>query len=286
MARRAAEGGAAYATPVPGARFGHFELVTVLGRGGAGRVYRARNTRSGRLVALKVLDVRPLDSAEEVERRLHREVRVARRVHHAHVVGVLSAGIIGGVPYLETQLVQGGSLRDEAVRRRGLPVQEAAGICCQALRGLQAVHRMAMVHGDVKPANILLDEQGRARVSDFGLARFLEEATSTGTTGLVGSPYYMAPECWTGGLAMPASDIYSMGLVLYFALTGRHPWQGRSPAAIMCGHLQQSLLPEGQEPSGMPAGLADIVRRASARRPEDRFADSAQFADALTAFHD
>jgi serine/threonine-protein kinase len=285
MPRRAAEGGAAYATPVPGERFGHFELISVLGRGGAGKVYRARNTRTNHEVALKLLDVRPLDSAEEVDRRLHREVTVARRVRHEHVVGVFDAGMIGGVPYMEMEFVPGGALRDEVHKRVRLPAGQAVELCCQALEGLHGVHRLGMVHGDVKPANILLDADGRARVTDFGLSRFLEETTSASdTTGLVGSPYYLAPECWTGAAATPAADIYAMGLVLYFALTGRHPWQGRSPAAIMCGHLQQPLLPQGEQHPFIPAYLADVIRRASAKLPAQRFGDAAEFAESLSAF--
>lgn len=286
-ARKAAETAAAY--PLIGAerRFAHFELMELVGRGGAGQVYRARNCRSDRAVAVKVLDFRPSESAGGALERLRREARAASSVRHAHIVPVFDIGIADGLPYIEMELVRGPSL-ERRIRRDGmLPAAEACRLCRQALEGLGEVHRRRIVHGDVKPANILIDPAGTARLTDFGISRFLEETTTFTSGGCVmGSPHFMAPEQWRGEPIEPATDLYAMGLVLYHALTGRLPYGELAHAALMYKHLHEPLIAPGEPCPSLPDYLADVVRRATSKRPAERFAEAQDFAAALRLFEE
>jgi serine/threonine-protein kinase len=263
-------------------QFGHFELIRLIGRGGAGRVYEARNRRLGRVVALKMLDFRPLESVAETFQRLRKESRVAAAVIHENIVRVLDLGVAEGVPFIEMELVRGSAL-SAMVRERGpLAPPEASRICAEALCGLARVHQEKIVHGDIKPGNILVDEQGRARLTDFGISKFLEE-TTTATSGrrVIGSPHFMAPEQWRGESLSTRTDLYAMGLVLYYALTGLLPYGADSGAALMYKHLHEPLLPPGREHPGVPDCLAEVIRRAAEKEPAARFASAEEFCEAL-----
>ncbi len=266
---RAAETEVAYELQAPGRRFAHFRLLGLLGSGGAGKVYEARNLKSGRTVAVKLLDFQPLEPACEAFRQLRREARAATMVADEHVVQVFDLGVAEGVPFMEMELVRGDSLR-ELVRREGLLAPaEACRLCLQALGGLAAVHRARIVHSDIKPQNILIDAEGRARLTDFGLARFLEETTTiSAQERVVGSPHFMAPEQWRGRKLTEATDLYAMGLVLYFALTGRLPYEGHVRVALMYKHLHEPVLGPGRPlpPSPSPWPRSSAGRRRRGRR--------------------
>jgi len=278
---RAAEASPGYAL-VAQPRFAHFDLVKLIGRGGAGRVYEARNRRVGRVVALKLLHFRPLESAAETFGRLRRESRAAVSIKHQSIVRVLDLGVAEGVPFVEMELVRGVSL-DRRVKADGpIAPLEACTICAQTLSGLECVHRARIVHGDVKPGNIMVDELGRARLTDFGIATFLEETTSLTAGGrAIGSPHFMAPEQWRGEPLSPRTDVYAMGLVLYFMLTGSRPYEGQTGPALMYKHLEGAA---AELKWGMPERLRQIIRHATRTEPEERFAGAEEFRDALDAF--
>jgi len=256
--------------------------VGLLGSGGAGKVYEAENLRSGQTVAVKLLDFQPLEPASEAFRHLRREARAATMVADDHVVQVFDLGVAEGVPFIEMELVRGDSLR-ELVRREGLLAPgEACRLCLQALGGLGAVHRARIVHSDVKPQNILIDGEGRARLTDFGLARFLEETTTLSTQEhLVGSPHFMAPEQWRGQKLTEATDLYAMGLVLYFSLTGRLPYEGATRVALMYKHLHEPVIGAGRPLYQVPDPLAQVIRRATEKDPGERFGSAEEFAQAI-----
>ena len=265
-------------------RFAHFELTRLVGRGGAGRVYEARNVRSGRTVALKLLDFHPLESSAASLARLRREAPAASAIVHEHVVRVYDLGLAEGLSFIEMEFVPGVSLREHVRRRGSLPATEACRLCIEALGGLAAVHGAGIVHRDVKPDNILMDEQGRARLTDFGLSRFLEETTTFGSSDkVVGSPHFMAPEQWRGEAVSAQTDLYAMGLVLYYCLTGRLPYEGGPLVSLMYRHLHEPLV---ESAAAYPFGdyLAQVIRRATEKAPADRFAGAEEFAAALQAF--
>ncbi len=277
---RAAEAETAYVAAPP-RRFAHFELIRLAGRGGAGKVYEARNTRTGRTVALKLLEFRPVESAAAAMRRLRREAKAASSVGGEHVVPVHDLGVAEGLSYVEMEFVEGTSLREHVRREGALAPQQAVRLCRETLAGLEQVHAAGIVHRDVKPANILIDARGRARLTDFGLSRFLEETTTlSGSEKLVGSPHFMAPEQWRGGPLSAPTDLYAMGMVLYHALTGRLPYEEANLVALMYRHLHEPLLPPG-EPQPFAEHLADVIRRATAKAPDERFPTAAAFAAAL-----
>lgn len=278
---RAAEAAGTYA-PALCRRFAHFQLQNLLGGGGAGQVFRAVNRRTGARVAVKLLDFEPLESVADSLRKLRQEARATASVRHPNVVPVLDLGVAEGIPFVEMELVEGPSLT-HLVRREGCLARErAAALLQQALCGLGAVHAARIVHGDVKPGNILVDRAGCARLTDFGLATFLEETTSLSTTStVVGSPHFMAPEQWRGEALSPATDLYAMGMVLYFALTGRLPWEGERSFALMFHHLHEPLLPAGASHYPIPDALAQVIRRATEKDPAERFGDAGEFAAAL-----
>ena len=264
-------------------RFAHYDLGDLIGRGSTGKVYRAINRRSGRAIALKVLNFQPLDSMADVAARLARETSVNRSIVHKNIVPVFDMGVCEGVPYIEMELVQASSMREHVKRNGPLSAQQACKVCQGALDGLGAVHQQGAVHGDVKPGNILLDTDGLARLTDFGLCRLVRETTSLGTRAAVGTPHYMAPEQWRGGSVGRAADIYGMGLVLLFALTGRPPWEARTPSVLMYKHLHEPVLPSTGHML-VPGGLADIITHATAKQADDRFQSAAQFGDALAGW--
>ncbi|MHC5035559.1 MAG: serine/threonine-protein kinase, partial [Planctomycetota bacterium] len=283
----AAEGGARYAVAPAVQRFAHFELIRLAGRGEAGRVYEARNVRSGRKVALKVLDLEPPAADGGMLRRLRREARVASGVVHEHVVRVLDLGVAEGIFFVEMQFVGGVALSDHVRRLGPLPASEACRLCQEMLSGLSRVHREGVVHGDVGPGNILMDERKRARLTDFCLSRLVAGATSPAGGGpQVGSPQFMAPEQWRGEALSARTDIYSAGLVLYFLLTGTMPYEGASRPELMHKHLHEPLLhPEAGHPM-VPERLARVIRQATSKAPADRFESAEALSAALRGLRD
>ena len=240
-ARRAAEVLPAYRTAGSSDRFAHFELVSQVGAGGASTVYEAVNSRSRRRVALKLLNFLPLERTRATWERLLREAAVTGSVAHSHVVEVYDTALVEGRPFIEMEFLPGGSLRDRLEQGGPLDVGEACRIVCESLKGLSRAHRENVIHRDLKAGNILLEENGRAKVSDFGLCKLLEETTSTTTGKLLGSPHFMAPEQWQGAEIGPWTDIYAAGLILYYVLTGRRPFEGDNALSVMYQHLHSPV---------------------------------------------
>ncbi len=282
---RAAESEAPFAVPAVQQRFAHFSLLELLGRGGAGKVYKARNLRSERTVALKLLDIQPLEPAARSFQRLRREARVAASITHRNIVRVFDLGVAEGVAFVEMELVRGVSLKTKVRQELPPPAEDACRLCLETLAGLAAVHERKIVHGDIKPGNILIDRDGRARLTDFGISRFLEETTSLTTADrVVGSPHFMAPEQWRGEALTPATDLYALALVLYFALTGRLPWEGQSRFSLMYKHLHEPLLAPREVQPHVPDYLGQVIRRGTEKDPEERFESAEEFAQALRCF--
>jgi len=263
-------------------RFVHFELLRTIGRGGFAKVYEALNRRSGRRVALKVLEFRPLESRAHAFRRLLREVPLASSLNHPCIVPVYDVGLGEGVPYVEMELMSGGSLAELVARKGPVPWPEACGYLLQALSALDASHAAGIVHRDVKPSNILLDAAGRARLGDFGLCKLVRETTSLTPPGAVlGSPHFMAPEQWTGGQVGPWTDVYASALVAYFLLTGRRPFEGQDALSLLYSHLHVPLPDPRALVPDIPLVLVQAVRKGAAKGREERFRSAGEFAAAV-----
>ena len=251
---------------------GQYTIERELGGGGMSRVFVAEETALGRRVAIKVLDV-GLSAAIDVA-RFRREVGVAARLQHPHIVPVLTAGEAGGMLYYTMPYIQGESLRARLARGVPLPVFEILGVIRDIVRALACAHRQGVVHRDIKPENVLVHEGGDALVADFGIAKALSASTNTMCTaaGLVlGTPAYISPE---QALCEPTTDhradLYSLGLVAYELLAGVHPFAGRSPRALVAAHMVEPPIPIVRHRPDAPRRLAALVMRLLEKHPAQR----------------
>src|SRR4051812_8342519 len=253
----------------------------MLGHGGMGRVYRAAGP-NGEEVALKLLKA-DLARDEVVRRRFEREARAAQRIVHGHVVPVLDVGEHQGTPYLAQAFVRGGTLADKIDREGPISVEAAVTMGVDVGGGLNAIHEVGLVHRDVKPANILIDEQGVYYITDFGLAKDSQGSQLTRPGQAVGSLDYMAPEQIRAETVGPATDVYGLACVMVCALTGQPPFADRSGMGVLWAHLQEEppdpriLRPELSE------ALVAAVVKGLAKDPEDRPQSTLEYAAAVEA---
>lgn len=269
---------------LPGQTFGAYRIETKLGEGGMGVVYRAVHGTLERLVALKIMRPELASDAGYAERFL-REARAAAAVCHQHAVILFDAGTVEGRLYMAFQFVPGGDL-DQLVEQHGAQEPDKAlaiiAACCE---GLEAIHEAGLLHRDIKPHNIFLDAQGRPRLGDFGLARQAEGGDRMTLTGMgMGTPAYMAPEQAQGSRDLDGrADIYALGSTLFHLLTGRAPYTGATPWVVVnavCNDPPPDprlLRPE------LPACCAELVMRAMAKDPAQRFPSPAAFRAAIVA---
>ncbi|MGK5447868.1 serine/threonine-protein kinase, partial [Streptomyces radiopugnans] len=249
---------------------GRYRLHDPIGRGAMGEVWRGFDETLTRPVAVKLL--LPGESGPTAAARFRLEARTAGRLSHPHVVGVLDFGEHGNRLFLVMELVEGGSLARVLTDAGSLPAERVARIAAQAASGLAAAHQQGVVHRDVKPANLLLDARGNLKIGDFGIARFLDDpaAALTATGQIIGTSLYLAPERALGRTAGPASDVYSLGCVLYQLLTGRPPFQGDTALAILHQHLDTAPVPPRQLGADLPPAFENYLLGLLAKQPEDR----------------
>jgi serine/threonine-protein kinase len=245
-----------------------YQLDEPLGRGAMGEVWRATDQVLGRPVAVKLLRA---DEATDIE-RFRLEAQTAARLNHPNVVGVYDFGSHHGRLYLVMELVDGWSLAQERSMRGTLAPHEAAAIAAQVAAGLSAAHRQGVIHRDIKPANVMISTDRTVKITDFGIARFADDAASTLTaTGkIIGTADYLAPERALGHPAQPASDVYSLGCVLYELLTGRPPFQGATSIAVVQQHVNAAPLPPAQLRPEIPQPLSDYLLHLLAKDPSRR----------------
>ena len=258
-------------------------LERELGRGGMATVYLARDLRHDRQVALKLLH--PELAATLGPERFQREIRLAARLQHPHILTVHDSGETAGQLWFTMPLVEGESLRDRLRRETQLPVEDALRIATDAARALQYAHDHGVVHRDIKPENLLLTKDGSTLVADFGIARALdtagiEQLTETGLS--VGTPAYMSPEQASGERTVDArSDQYSLACVLYEMLAGEAPFTGPTAQAVIARRLSGEIPPLRRVRPSVPASVEQATLRALAPVPADRFPDTAAFAHAI-----
>jgi serine/threonine protein kinase len=257
-----------------------FELEARLGRGGMATVYLAMDTTTQTRVALKVLHPHLRDD-KLVVARFRREIAAARRIQHPNIIRIHDLIETPRLDCLVLEYQSGGDLK-QVIRRRGaLPVDEAVAIAQQLLAGLAVAHKAGVVHRDIKPHNVLVDEEGLAKIADFGLARVDDLIGVTTHTMSLGTPEYMAPELLGSPIVDGRADLYGVGVVLFELLTGKLPFRASTPLALLQLHQNQAppnpcaLVPE------LPAWLGEVVRRAMAKAPEDRFSTADEMREAL-----
>jgi hypothetical protein len=277
----------------PGARLGPYEVVSVLGAGGMSEVYRARDTRLGRDIALKVVN-ESLAGSPELVHRFEHEARIAGSLNHPNLVAVYDFGLHDGSPYFITELLQGESLRHRLSRGR-LPVLTALDFGAQMAHGLAAAHGRGVIHRDVKPDKVFIDSDGLVKLLDFGIAKLAETAAESGHRGLMdvtvtptggatrtgsvlGTPGYMAPEQVRGEPVDARTDIFSLGSVLYEMLCGQRAFPGAS--VVESGYEILHNDPEPL-PAEVPPAVAQVVERCLQKDPGRRFHSASDLAFAL-----
>ena len=256
-----------------------YRVVSRVGSGGMAEVYCAEDLQLGRRVAVKLLHERFAQDPEFVE-RFRREASSAASLSHANIVSVYDRGEWGGTYYIAMELLEGRSL-DTIVREEApLTPERAIELTEQVLRAARFAHRHGVVHRDLKPHNVIIDSEGRVKVTDFGIARAgASEITQTGS--IMGTARYLSPEQAQGEAVGPRSDLYAIGILLYELLTGTVPFEGESVVAIALRHLSEPPRPPSSLVSSISPQLDAIVLRALAKDPDQRFADADEFLDAL-----
>jgi serine/threonine protein kinase len=247
-----------------GTRIGDYQVEALLGVGGMGHVYRAQRS-DGTRVAIKLIK-QDYARDDTFRRRFQREARIAMTVRHKHVVPVLETGEHEGLLFMAQMYVDGGSL-EQRLKAGPLEIPTTVQICEQVAEGLEALWAAGMVHRDVKPANILLDQQGEVYITDFGLAKDSQGSVLTLPGQALGSMDYMAPEQIRGEQVTAATDIYALGCVVYECLCGRPPFADRQGMRVLWAHLQDepSLLTVHRP--DIPSAFARAVNRALAKDP-------------------
>src|SRR3712207_3762847 len=263
-----------------------YTLLEVLGDGGMARVYLARDNVLDREVALKVLrDQYGYDEA--LVERFRREARNAASLNHPNIVQVYDQGRDDdGTYYIAMEYVPGGTLKDLMAKEGSLAPKEAAGIASRVAVALEVAHGRGIVHRDIKPQNVLLSASGEPKVADFGIARAASSKTMTETNLILGTAAYMSPEQVRGEPVGPASDLYSLGVVLYEMLTSRLPYQADDPIATAMKHTNDPVPHPREANPAVPEDVDALVVKLLAKRPEDRYASAAELAEDLRRVRD
>jgi len=267
------------------AAIGHqYELESEIGRGGMSVVYRARDLRLNRPVAIKVL---PPELAFDpaIRTRFTREAQTSAQLSHPHIVPIYDVGERDGIAYFVMAIITGGNLATLLAREPRQPIDEVRRLLCEIADALAYAHIGGVIHRDIKPDNILLDgDTGRAMVTDFGIARAMQAgARLTGTGIAVGTPTYMSPEQAVGERELDGrSDIYSLGVLAYQMLTGRLPFTGSNSMALLLKHVTERPRPIADLRPDAPRALREAIERALMKAPEDRWPTAAALRDALT----
>jgi len=268
-----------------GRKLGRFQIVEVLGKGAMGIVFRAHDPDLKRDVALKILARKFIRSQKKTYRleQFIREARSAARLSHPYTVTVFEIGQDQGWFFIAMELVEGKTLLDLVrKKKKRVPLELICQIIAQAAEALSAAHKLGIIHRDIKPSNLMLTKDGRVKVADFGLAQLADsEDDFELPTKAVGTPYWMSPEQCQGKTAVPQSDIYSLGAVLFFTLTGEVPYRGKNKREILSQHLSTPISDPRAFRKDIPESLVRIIQKAMAKNPSERYQDAAEMAIGL-----
>lgn len=265
----------------PGSVLGHrYEIIKLLGQGGMGAVYQAHDRELERMVALKVIRG-DMAANPEILRRFKQELILARQVTHKNVIRIFDLGKADGVKFITMDYVDGKDLRAVLKEKGKLPAKEAAWIMLQICRALEAAHAEGVIHRDLKPQNIMLDERGRVYVMDFGIARSAHLPGMTQTGALIGTPEYMSPEQGQGMKLDERSDIFSLGVIFYELLTGKSPFYSDTPLATLWKRMHEKAAPPITIDPAIPAPVNEIVVKALEIEPDKRFATAREMGHQL-----
>ncbi len=263
----------------PGQKVGDYEVLEVLGAGGMGEVYKVRNVISDRLEAMKIL-LPDLAGHQELAGRFLREIKVLASMDHPNIASLRTAFYAGNQLVMIMELVEGTTLADR-LRNGTFLDSEALEAIAQVLSALSYAHARGIVHRDIKPANMMLAKNGAVKLMDFGIAHAAGEAKLTMTGSTLGSIYYMSPEQIRGENPDARSDLYSLGVSLYELVTAQHPFEGDTSFTVMKGHIDGNFTPARQVNPAISEGVDQLILKAMAKEPEQRFQSADEFAAGL-----
>jgi serine/threonine-protein kinase len=271
-----------------GSSLGPYQIQFLLGSGGMGEVWRARDTRSGREVAIKVLSPQAAGNADSL-RRFVTEARAASALVHPNILTVYEVGESPIGPYIVMEYVDGGTVRS-LLNDGALPVAKAVDIGMQAAEGVAHAHAAGIVHRDLKPENLMITSAGVVKILDFGLAKSLNpedaaDAAKTAAGMIIGTAAYVSPEQLRGGKATERSDVFALGVVLFEMATGENPFQRSNPMDMFGAILRDQPPPLSERVAGVPEELSRTVHRALAKKPEDRYPTARELALDLRRVH-
>jgi serine/threonine-protein kinase len=252
---------------------GRYRLDAQIGAGGMSTVYRAFDTTLERTVAVKLMHREIASDSDQLE-RFRREARAVAQFSHPHIVGVIDAGEDDGRPYIVFEYVEGETLKDRIRRSGMLPVDESLAYAIEITRALGAAHTRGIVHRDIKPQNVLIDEEGMAKVTDFGIARSLDEPGLTADGRVLGTTDYVSPEQALGHAVNGQSDIYSLGIVLYEMLAGDVPFHGENQVAVAMKHVRDDIPDIVRMRPEVTASVAAVVDRMTCKKLDRRYVDT------------
>ena len=249
-----------------------YEILGLIGSGGMADVYKARDSKLNRLVAVKVLR-QEFRMDKTFVSKFQKEAQAAAGLSHPNIVSVYDVGEDENANFIVMELVEGITLKDYIKRKKKLSVREATSIAIQVSLGLEAAHKCGLVHRDVKPQNIMISTDGKVKLSDFGIAR--AASSNTISSNVMGSVHYSSPEQVRGGFANAQSDIYSLGITLYEMVTGRVPFDGDTSVAIAIKHLQEEIIPPNKYVPDLPYSLNQIILKCTQKSVDRRYASMA-----------
>ncbi|MBW8060556.1 MAG: serine/threonine protein kinase [Solirubrobacterales bacterium] len=260
---------------------GRYRLEAKLGSGGMSTVYLARDETLDRPVAVKVMHREMSEQADQLK-RFRQEARAVAKLSHPNIVSVIDAGEDAGHPYIVFEYVEGETLKQRVGRVGALDTQEAIAYAIEVARGLTVAHARQMVHRDIKPQNVLIDAEGRAKLTDFGISRQLEQDGMTATGRVLGTTDYVAPEQAMGRGVDPRSDIYSLGVVLYEMLVGQVPFHADSQVGVAMKHVNEELPDVQRRRPEVSAAVALVAERSTAKNPAERYQRIEEMIDDLS----
>jgi serine/threonine-protein kinase len=266
----------------PGDTLGAYRLETLIGEGAVGLVFRARREADGCEVALKVLK-RELTGDFVFQHRFRQEARAAAEVREPHLVAIVDADTVDGRSYLAVEYVGGGSLAERIASDRVLPIADVLRVVSDVAAGLDALHAAEIVHRDIKPSNILFDTDGRAMLTDFGLAKGRTYTVLTRPGEVLGTLHYLAPELIRGEPATPRSDVYGLGCVIFECVSGRTPFADKGVFQVGLAHLIDEPPDPGAERPDLPGGFSTAILTALEKEPERRPQSAGAYAALLAA---
>lgn len=250
-----------------------YRIIDTLGEGGMANVYLAQDIISQRKVAVKVLRL-DLRKEPQTKERFEREALATSELSHPNIVSVLDVGTDQGLPYMVMEYVDGPDLKEYIQQNSPLALHEVIRIMDQILSAVSLAHKHNVIHRDLKPQNILMDKRGTVKIADFGIAVALNQSSITQTNSVMGSVHYMSPEQTRGGMVTKQSDIYSLGIILYELITGKVPFDGDTPVAIALKHAQEPIPSIRKNDPQVPQALENVVLKATAKDPRDRYASA------------